>query len=150
MICNDCNESTHTVKCADRRRRCDRCFGVWSRDRNPTNLKPRGIKAPLHLLPASAQRCAAAAFEDGARKYADWNWRDQTENVRDVYTAALLRHVMSFADPGESDYADDSHIHHLAHARACIDILLDRLGVDYPAKDPQWTNPRSQTSPKSE
>jgi hypothetical protein len=100
------------------------------------DLKPRGMKAPLNLIPARPLRVIAAAMEDGATKYQPWNWVEQTDDFREVYGAALRRHVERFTDPTESDYAGDSDIHNLAHAGACILILLHKLGIDYPAKNP--------------
>ena len=114
-------------------------------DKNPGNLKPPTGKAPLHLLPARPLGAIAAGVEDGAKKYAPYNYREQTENVRDVYTDALLRHATAFADPGESDYAADSGVHHLAHAAANILILLDRLGIEYPARAPEAESPEDAT-----
>ncbi|UCC74940.1 MAG: hypothetical protein JSV86_10440 [Gemmatimonadota bacterium] len=105
-------------------------------ERAARNLKPRGVKAPLNLIPARPLRVIAAAMEDGANRYAPWNWIERRDDDRDVYGAALRRHVEKFTDPTEPDYADDSKIHHLAHAGACILILLHKLGIDYPARDP--------------
>ena len=87
------------------------------------------------MIPARALRAISAAMENGADKYAPWNWVEQTGDFRDVYGSALRRHVEDFTDATESDYTADSDIHHLAHAGACILILLHKLGVDYPAKE---------------
>jgi len=72
-------------------------------------------------------------MHDGAAKYAVNNWRSQndTNDWRETYTAALQRHVGEFADPDYPDVAEDSGIHHIAHAGACVLILLYHLGVDY-------------------
>jgi hypothetical protein len=108
--------------------------GVGTGGSSPSNLKPRDVKAPLSLIPARPLRAIAAAMENGARKYVPWNWTEPTDDFRQVYSDALRRHVEKFTDLTEPDYADDSQIHHLAHAGACILILLHKLGIDYPAK----------------
>lgn len=105
------------------------------------DLKPRNIKAPLHLLPARALRAVASAIEDGAVKYAPWNWLEQKDDYREVYGAAMARHVCAFNDPTESDYAKDSGVHHIAHAVACGLILLTKLGIDYHRSNAAKTRP---------
>lgn len=102
------------------------------------DLKPRGTKAPLWLLPLTPLKAISAAMEDGATKYAPWNWVGQTDDWRETYASALLRHALAYSDPTQDDYAPDSKIHHLAHAAACILILLHHEGVDYPAKAPEY------------
>ena len=44
-----------------------------------------------------------------------------------MYKAALERHVDAFWD-GE-DLAEDSKVHHLAHAMACIALMLDSISL---------------------
>jgi hypothetical protein len=83
-------------------------------------------KIPLHLVPPSARHFLALAFEDGARKYGPYNWRDTGVSVSTYYGAAG-RHLDAFFD-GEN-IAADSKVHHLAHAMACCAIMLDALGV---------------------
>lgn len=96
------------------------------------NLKPRSSKAPLWLLPARALRVIAGAMENGARKYAPWNWTSDHEGDRELYTSALLRHATALADPTEPDYDEDG-IHHAASIGACAVILIWKLGIDYVA-----------------
>ena len=97
------------------------------------DLKPLNVKAPLHLLPARPLRAISAAIEHGALKYAPWNWQDKSRNDERVneQMAALLRHVTAAADPVENDHDEESGLHHLAHAGACLMILLHKLGIDY-------------------
>jgi len=95
--------------------------------------KTYSAKAPLWLIPARPLRAISAAFVNGNKRYAPYSWVGQPDGWRHEYSSALRRHVEAFTDPTEPDYADDSGIHHLAHAGACILILLRRLGVDYPA-----------------
>lgn len=93
-----------------------------------TNPKDRiGIKKPpIHLIPAVASIHEAMAFGDGAKKYGPYNWRSESVSAS-IYIAALYRHIMSWYD-GE-DYAQDSGVHHLGHARACLAIILDAASV---------------------
>lgn len=89
-----------------------------------TNPKDRiGIKKPqVHLVPPAAVLHMAKAFEDGAKKYGPYNWRDKKVRAT-VYLSAALRHLYEYLD-GDT-YARDSGHHHLAHLLACAAILLD-------------------------
>lgn len=96
---------------------------------NPPNPKQRygDLKPDLSLVPAVAIAHEALAFEQGADKYGPYNWRDKAVEAR-TYVAANIRHVQAWLD-GE-EYSADSvaagrPIHNLAHARACLGILLD-------------------------
>lgn len=63
-------------------------------------------------------------MKDGKAKYGLMNWR--TSGVAaSVYYDAALRHLLAWYD-GE-DYAQDSGVHHLAHAMACFAIVLDAM-----------------------
>ena len=95
------------------------------------DLKPRGLKAPMHLLPYRPLRAIVGALHDGGTKYAPENWREARGDHREVYGSALRRHVSAYIDPDYSDFDDDSGLHHLAHAGACVLILLYHEGVDY-------------------
>ena len=58
----------------------------------------------------------------GARKYGPFNWR--TSPVRaTVYIAAAKRRLAQWLDGQNDD--PESGVSHLAHARACLGILLD-------------------------
>lgn len=81
-------------------------------------------KIPLHLVPPSAKHFLALALEDGAKKYGPYNWRDSGITLS-TYKAASERHWDALWD-GE-DLAQDSLVHHLAHAMACCAIALDAL-----------------------
>lgn len=161
--CNRCGDLGFVVVHSGERL-CEACRKEWAMSVSPKDLKPRGVKAPLdliparplraiasatqaieafphygiaslHLIPAAALRAAAAAFGDGARKYAPWNWVGQTDDWRETYGAAARRHLDAYTDPAESDYAPDSQIHHLSHLFACVGILLFKEGIDYPATE---------------
>lgn len=106
-------------------------------------------KIPLDLLPPVANIHAALAHLDGASKYGPYNWRDYPVKAS-IYVAAIKRHVDAFED-GE-DFAPDSRAHHLGHAIAGCNILLDamehgQLVDDRPKADPnvvqrvqRWAN----------
>lgn len=85
--------------------------------------RSQGVKKPrLSLVPPALVIHTAKAFEDGATKYGPFNWR-KTAVQADIYYEAALRHLSAWWD-GE-EIAPDSGVHHLAHAAACIAILLD-------------------------
>ncbi len=88
------------------------------------NPKTRfGLAKPsISLIPGPALVHMADAFRDGAVKYGPANWRDDPVSAS-TYTNAALRHLLSYWD-GE-DNAEDSGVHHLAHAAACLAIILD-------------------------
>lgn len=94
-------------------------------DNNPKTVVGAS-KIPLHLVPPSAKHYLAEALADGANKYGPYNWRDSQISVS-VYVAAAFRHIDAYWDG--QDKAQDSGVHHLAHAMACMALLLDAAGV---------------------
>jgi len=79
-------------------------------------------KPPLHLVPAASMLHQAEAMRNGADKYGAYNWR--TKKVKStIYVSAAQRHIAQWLD-GE-EVAEDSGVHHLGHALACLGILLD-------------------------
>lgn len=88
---------------------------------NPKDAAGRK-KPDLSLVPPTALREMARAMGDGASKYGAYNWRDHPVLAR-VYVAAAMRHLGDWLD-GE-ELAQDSGVHHLAHAMANMAILLD-------------------------
>jgi hypothetical protein len=98
-----------------------------------SDLKPKGVKAPLHLLPAAPLRAISAALEHGNLKYAPWNWQSVENMDAEVHEllSALLRHTLACGDPSEDDHDEDSGLHHMAHAGACVLLILSKLGIDY-------------------
>ncbi|WRQ08292.1 DUF5664 domain-containing protein [Mycobacterium phage jiawei] len=89
-----------------------------------TNPKTRfGMaKPPIGLIPGPAMIHMAEAFRDGAQKYGPANWREDPVSSS-TYINAAFRHILSWYD-GEEE-AQDSGVHHLGHAAACLAILLD-------------------------
>ena len=114
------------------------------------DLKPRGVKPPVQLVPFVLVELCAAAFEHGANKYAPWNWALQgdMEDMRETYSAALVRHVGEFVDLTRSDFDLESGVSHLGHALACIGILAFHLGHGY--KEPNTTRALRGLAPHPE
>lgn len=108
-------------------------------DVKPTNPKDAiGCdKVPLGLVPATAVAHQAMAHLDGALKYGAHNWR--SAGVRaSIYIDACKRHLDAWYNGEESA---DSGVHHLAHAAACLNIILDaqecgKLNDDRPTPAP--------------
>lgn len=94
----------------------------------PTDLNPKDkigrSKPPIELIPPSFLIHTAMAFRDGGvvKQYGPFNWRKTKVNGM-LYLGAALRHIAALID-GE-DYAQDSGIHHAAHAAAGLGIFLD-------------------------
>lgn len=93
---------------------------------NLKNTNPKDLigsdKLPLHLFPSTAIIYGALALLDGALKYGRSNWR--IAGVRaSIYYDAAMRHLSKWFE-GE-DIDTDSGLPHLAHALACIAILID-------------------------
>ncbi|MGC1276552.1 MAG: dATP/dGTP diphosphohydrolase domain-containing protein [Planctomycetaceae bacterium] len=97
---------------------------IFRPERASENPKDRigQFKPPLHLVPPAAEVLEAVVMGLGARKYGPFNWR--TADVRaTVYVAAAKRHLAQWLDGQDDD--PESGVSHLAHARACLGILLD-------------------------
>jgi hypothetical protein len=85
-----------------------------------------GSKPDTSLVPPILVLQTALAFEDGAAKYGAFNWRTKPVKTR-VYIAAAQRHLSQYLDGEDIDPV--SGVHHLAHASACLAIMLDAEGV---------------------
>jgi hypothetical protein len=99
---------------------------VWvggTKDGNPNPKDGIGAtKLPLHLVPATAIAVASLAHLDGATKYGAWNRR--VAGVRaSIYLDAVQRHLARWTHGETHDL--DSGVHHLGHALACLNILID-------------------------
>jgi len=79
-------------------------------------------KPPLHLIPPVALVAEAGVFKLGARKYGPYNWRENTVSSS-IYQGAAMRHLLAWWDGEDAD--PESGESHLAHARACLGILID-------------------------
>jgi hypothetical protein len=94
-------------------------------DANPKT--PFGLLKPsLSLIPPAAAIQEAVVFGLGAKKYGPFNWRESSVSAR-VYLDAMQRHVLAWQDGEDTD--PESLASHLAHARACLGILLDAMAT---------------------
>ena len=92
------------------------------------NTNPKDLigsdKIPMHLFPETAVVYGAMALLDGALKYGRTNWR--VAGVRaSIYVDAAKRHLSKWFEGQDID--EDSGLPHLAHALACIVIIIDAL-----------------------
>lgn len=79
-------------------------------------------KLPVHLWPQTATILGCLGLLDGALKYGRMNWR--AAGVRaSIYIDAVQRHLAKWSEGEEND--PDSGLPHLAHALACLAILVD-------------------------
>ncbi len=79
-------------------------------------------KIPLHLWPTTASALGSLALLDGMLKYGRSNFR--VVGVRaTIYYDALNRHMNAWIE-GE-DLDPDSGLPHIAHALACLAVLVD-------------------------
>ena len=79
-------------------------------------------KPKLSSTPVAPLFEMGKVFELGAKKYGRFNWRLHTVSAT-VYYDAALRHLMAWFE-GE-DLDPESGVPHLAHAMACMVILMD-------------------------
>lgn len=79
-------------------------------------------KVNTFLVPDVAILHTAKAMMNGAAKYGAYNWRGNPV-LASVYISAADRHIKAWK-AGEK-FAQDSGVHHLGHAMACLAILLD-------------------------
>lgn len=90
-------------------------------DANPKDRLGQA-KVSLALIPPAGEIYEALAFEDGARKYGPYNWREKKVRMM-VYLNAIKRHVACLLD-GEW-LTDDTMVPHLGSIGACASILAD-------------------------
>jgi hypothetical protein len=80
------------------------------------------LKVDMAAVPPAAIAHESLAMQDGERKYGYRNYRSKKVRAR-IYISACMRHLNAWLE-GEEE-AEDSGIHHLGHARACLGIILD-------------------------
>lgn len=97
---------------------------IFAGEQECENPKDRigDTKPPLHLIPPAAEILEAVVMGLGAKKYGPFNWRSSSIRAT-VYIAAARRHLAQWLDRQDDD--PESGVSHLAHARACLGILLD-------------------------
>lgn len=113
---------------------------------NPKDAIASATKLPLHLWPFAATALGCLALLEGALKYGRANWR--ASGVRaSVYKDALDRHMGAWFEGEDTDPC--SGLPHLAHALACLAILVDAQANGALTDDRQYhaptTNPRAWT-----
>lgn len=79
-------------------------------------------KIALSRVPQIAELHCGHAMDFGGTIYGPYNWRDNAV-IASIYIDAAKRHLAAWFD-GE-EIAEDSGVHHLGHAMACLAILLD-------------------------
>ena len=90
-------------------------------------------KPPLCLVPQSANILEAVVLALGARKYGSaYNWRNYPVQAS-IYVSAAMRHLAQWFDGQDDD--PESGVSHLAHARACMGILLDAGATNHLVDD---------------
>jgi len=94
---------------------------IGSLPENPKAIYGRA-KPSLGLIPGAAMVEASAVFQLGADKYGRFNWRKDPVEA-ETYMNAALRHMFSWFDGEDND--PESGASHLAHALACMAILID-------------------------
>ena len=89
-------------------------------------------KPDLDMIPPEFEDMMAKAFMDGMIKYGRANYRQNGGLEWSRLLSAARRHINAFSS-GE-DFAEDSKVHHLGHAGACLAMLADyyvnKLGTD--------------------
>lgn len=96
-------------------------FGPLMKQTNPKDAIGSN-KLPLHLWPSTATALGSLGLLDGACKYGRSNFR--AIGVRaSIYYDAASRHLNSWFEGENTD--PDSGLPHLAHALACIAIIVD-------------------------
>ncbi|SHM77958.1 dATP/dGTP diphosphohydrolase domain-containing protein [Phytopseudomonas punonensis] len=92
-------------------------------------------KLPLHLWPTTASAMGCLGLLDGASKYGRANWR--AAGVRaSIYFDAANRHLAAWFEGEEAD--PDSGLPHLAHALACLAIIVDAQAAGTLTDDRQF------------
>lgn len=79
-------------------------------------------KLPLHLWPETATALGCLGLLDGKLKYGRANFR-AVDVSASVYVDALRRHIGKWFEGQDND--PDSGLPHLAHALACLAIIVD-------------------------
>ena len=102
-----------------------RIFDPGQDEENPKDRVGAG-KPPLHLIPPAAEILEAVVMGLGAKKYGPFNWRSSKVRAT-VYIAAAKRHLAQWLDGQNDD--PESGVSHLAHARACLGVLLDAIAT---------------------
>jgi hypothetical protein len=131
--CCDLPRSCHNTQCVYRTgwRAKNPDFAVAAQDAPSERVAPKPVnpkdgisatKLPLHLWPETASVLGSLALMEGMLKYGRLNWRG-TEVRASVYVGALKRHLNEWMEGCDADAM--SGLHPLAHALACLAIIVD-------------------------
>ena len=104
---------------------------------NPLNPKDAIAtnKIPMHLWPSTATAMGAIGLLDGYNKYGRLNWRESGVRAS-VYVSACQRHLNAWFEGEDNDL--ESNLPHLAHALACLAILVDAQAAGKLTDDRQY------------
>ena len=105
-----------------------------TKDTNPKDAIATN-KIPMHLWPSTATAMGAIGLLEGYSKYGRLNWREAGVRAS-VYVSACQRHLAAWYEGEDSD--SDSGLPHLAHALACLAILVDAQAADKLTDDRQY------------
>lgn len=94
---------------------------VETKPSNPKDLIGSN-KVPMHLWPETASAMGAMGLLDGALKYGRSNFREVGVRAS-IYLDAARRHIGFWFEGEDTD--KDSGLPHLAHALACLAIVVD-------------------------
>lgn len=92
-------------------------------------------KLPLHLWPETATLMGSLGLLDGMLKYGRSNWREAGVRAS-IYVDACKRHLNAWMEGEDTD--PDSGLPHLAHALACLAIIIDADAHDQMMDDRQY------------
>lgn len=95
-------------------------------------------KVPMGLVPATFIAETALAFLEGKEKYGQVNWRAAPVRAS-VYLDALKRHISKYEEC--QDYDEQTLVHHLGNAGACLGILVDAAAHGTLVDDRNYTKP---------
>lgn len=97
--------------------------GSFSKATTPNPKDLLGAKkVSISKFPVVALIHGAHAMMNGAEKYGPYNWREKDVQAS-IYVDAACRHLGAWFE--REEIAEDSGVHHLGHALACVAILLD-------------------------
>lgn len=105
-----------------------------TKDTNPKNAIATN-KIPMHLWPSTATAMGSLALYHGQLMYGRNNWREAGARAS-VYVSACQRHLAAWFEC--EDHDPDSGLPHLAHALACLAILVDAQAADKLTDDRQY------------
>jgi len=106
---------------------------------NPKDRIGRNKPSPTDV-PSALILAVAEVMKLGKKKYGPFNWRTEKVSLK-VYLDAACRHILQCFD-GE-DFDDESQQSHVAHAAACMGIILDALATDNLIDDRPTKGPAS-------